>query len=79
VEVPTIDGMTMVTVPPGTRSSRKLRLRGRGVAGAGGQRGDQYVAIEIVPPAALSDRQRQLLEDFARSGPPDPRAEVPWK
>lgn len=79
IDVPTIDGMTTVTVPPGTPSGRRLRLREKGVKAADGKsRGDQYVAIKIVPPEKLSDEQRQALKAFADKDV-DPRAEAPWK
>lgn len=79
VDVPTIDGMTTVTIPAGSASSRRLRLRGKGLARPGGPRGDQYVVIDIVPPKQPTDRQTELLKEFARLDSPDPRANVPWK
>jgi DnaJ-class molecular chaperone len=78
VDVPTIDGMTTVTIPPGTASSKRLRLRGKGIARAGASRGDQYVIIEIVPPRQLTDRHRELLEELERLSPESPRSECPW-
>jgi DnaJ-class molecular chaperone len=80
VDVPTLDGMTTVTIPPGTPSSRRLRLRGKGVAAADGtNRGDQYVIICVVPPPKVSRKGRQLLEEFAKGEAFDPRETVPWK
>jgi len=80
VDVPTIDGMTTVTIPPGTSSARKLRLRGRGVGGVGEKaRGDQYVVIRIVPPAQVSPRGAELLREFDRVEKPNPRSNVPWR
>jgi curved DNA-binding protein len=79
VDVPTLDGMTTVKVPAGTASARRLRLRGKGVPAKGRARGDQYVVIDIVPPKQLSDRQAELLGEFAESDAFDPRADVPWK
>jgi DnaJ-class molecular chaperone len=79
VEVPTIDGTMVMTIPPGTGSSRRLRLRGKGAPRQGGQRGDQHVFLEIVPPPKLTDRQRELLVQFDKERPFDPRAEAPWK
>lgn len=84
VDVPTIDGMTAVKIPPGTSSGRRLRLRGKGIASADKKkpRGDQYVAIKIVPPAKLSDETKELLEKFAKIQAEQgvgPRANVPWK
>ncbi len=70
VDVPTLDGTRLtVKVPPGTSSGTRLRLRGRGIAG-----GDQYIEIKILVPAATDDRSRQLIEEFARLNPQNPRA-----
>ncbi len=40
-----------LTVPKGVRSGLKVRVRGRGKAGAGGQRGDLYVTFRVDPVA----------------------------
>lgn len=78
IDVPTIDGMLTLTIPPGTPSGRRLRLRDKGVKGADGKsRGDQYVVIKIVPPEELSDEQRKAMEAFAEHDI-SPRAEAPW-
>ncbi len=80
VDLPTIDGMTTVTIPPGTCSSRKLRLKGKGTAGPkGGARGDQYVVIKIVPAQKPSARQAELLRELQSIDKSDPRADLPWK
>jgi curved DNA-binding protein len=69
VEVPTLDGTRLsVKVPPGTSSGTRLRLRGRGIKG-----GDQYIEIKVVVPAAKDERSRQLIEEFARLNPQNPR------
>jgi curved DNA-binding protein len=74
VEVPTLGGPVLMTVPPGTRSGRKLRLRGRGLAKGQGASGDQYAAIRIDVPTTLTDRERELFEELARTSRFDPRA-----
>ncbi|MFB3891318.1 MAG: DnaJ C-terminal domain-containing protein [Phycisphaerae bacterium] len=80
VDVPTLNGMTTVTVPPGTSSSRLLRLRGLGVARPNGRgRGDQYVEIRIVAPPSVSDKGAELLRQFDAIEKFDPRAGVPWR
>lgn len=80
VDVPTLEGMTTVTIPPGTASHRKLRLRGRGLgATSGKERGDQYVVIRIVPPPAVSPVGQDLLMEFQKVEKFNPRAEVPWR
>lgn len=66
-DVPTLDGDARVTIPPGTRSGQRLRLRGRGVAAATGRpTGDLFAVVQIHPPKDLDDRSRALLEEFAR-------------
>jgi curved DNA-binding protein len=79
VDVPTLEGTSTVTIPPGSSSGRKLRLRGRGVVGPGGKRGDQYVVLRVVAPQSVSDEGRKLLQQFAQEERLDPRADVPWK
>jgi len=80
IEVPAIDGRTTVTLPPGTPSGSKLRLRGRGVKRAGGtERGDQYVVIQIVPPKPLTDEQQRLFEQLRGVDSSNPRSQCPWE
>lgn len=64
VEAPTLtEGRVVVTIPPGTSSGRKLRLRGKGVADRKtGTRGDLYVVAKVTVPDTLSDEQRDLFE-----------------
>jgi DnaJ-class molecular chaperone len=69
VEIPTMDGPTRITVPPGTASGTKLRLRGKGVVDPKtGVRGDLYAVVRIVPPRRLTPEQRDLIERFQRAG-----------
>jgi DnaJ-class molecular chaperone len=67
VEVPTIEGPVTVTIPPGTSSGARLRLRGRGIKRAEGTRGDQIVRVEIVAPKIKADDEetRKLFEQIA--------------
>ena len=59
VHVPTLGGAVELKVPPGSEAGRKLRLRGRGLPGTGGQpAGDQIVELEILAPAPANDAQR---------------------
>jgi curved DNA-binding protein len=75
VEVPTLDGARLtVKVPPGTSSGARLRLRGRGIKG-----GDQYIEIKIVAAAPKDARSRELMEEYAKLNPQDPRADLPWR
>jgi DnaJ-class molecular chaperone len=75
VEVPTLaEGPVVVTIPPGTSSGMKLRLRGKGVVDQQTkQRGDQFVVVKIVVPKQSSDRAKQLYQELADESPA-PRA-----
>lgn len=74
VEVPTLDGPVVLTVPAGTRAGRKLRLRGRGLANGRGGRGDLYAVVHIDVPGALTERERELFKELAAASRFDPRA-----
>lgn len=79
VEIPTLDGKTVLTVPPGTPSGAKLRLKNLGVKPPGeAPRGHQYVTIRIVPPKNLTPEQVRLLEQFRAGGENSPRGELGW-
>lgn len=79
VDVPTIDGMTTVTIPAGAAGGKRLRLKGKGVKTAAAKtRGDQYVVLRIVPPKDLSAREKTLLEEFQKIHQHNPRMDAPW-
>ena len=75
VEVPTLsEGPVVVTVPCGTSSGTKLRLRGKGVPDQkSGQRGDQFVIVKIVVPKSVDDQTRRLFEELADGDTLQPR------
>jgi curved DNA-binding protein len=74
VEVPTLEGPVLLTVPPGTRSGRKLRLRGRGLANGRGGHGDLYATVHIDVPTTLTDGERELFKQLAAMSRFNPRA-----
>jgi DnaJ-class molecular chaperone len=77
IDVPTIDGKTSMTLPPGTQNGRKFRLRGKGAPNLKGQgRGDHYVTVKVVLPENLDERSCELIAEFDRRNPLQPRAEM---
>ncbi len=78
IDVPTIDGTITMSIPPASPSGRKLRIRGKGVAKPNGERGDQYVVLQIVPPEDLSDDAKAALKTFDDATEFNPRADLPW-
>ena len=75
IEVPTLtEGSVILSVPPGTSSGAKLRLRGKGVPNrATNERGDQFVMIKIVAPKEMSDEATEVLKQFDELVDENPR------
>ncbi|RAP45656.1 MAG: molecular chaperone DnaJ [Methanosphaera sp. rholeuAM6] len=67
VEVPTIDGgHATLRIPAGTQSGSKFKLRGEGVRHVNWSgKGNLYVTVHVVVPKKLSDKQKELLKEFA--------------
>ena len=65
IEVPTLGGAVTLKVPAGTSSGQKLRLGGRGLPRPGGGAGDLFAVAQIVVPAELSERERDLYRELA--------------
>ena len=77
IEVPTLDGRATVSVPPGTDSGKKLRLRGKGIPDPAGKApGDLYAVIQVRVPKQLDADGLAALETLAKAGPEDPRKEL---
>jgi len=77
VEVPTIDGRSLVRIPPGTNSGKTLRLKEKGVPSArNASRGDQYVEIQVVVPQPTDERVRNLMKELETVAPEDPRKDL---
>ena len=66
VRVDTPDGPVTLTVPPGTQSGQRLRLRGRGLPRGGDGRGDLYAVVRIVVPTRPSAAERAAYETLRR-------------
>jgi curved DNA-binding protein len=62
VRIETPDGPVTLTVPAGSQSGRRLRLRGRGLPRADGSRGDLYAVARIVVPESPSVAEREAYE-----------------
>ncbi|HEU4590747.1 MAG TPA: DnaJ C-terminal domain-containing protein [Steroidobacteraceae bacterium] len=73
VEVPTPAGAVNLKVRPGTSSGQKLRLGGRGLPRPRGGAGDLFAVVQIVVPAELSARERELYGELQRASAFNPR------
>jgi curved DNA-binding protein len=74
VALDTPGGEAKVSVPPGTSSGRRLRLRGRGMPGPRGRNGDLYAEVRIVVPSNLTEEERRLFSELAATSTFDPRS-----
>ena len=77
VEVPTLEGPVTLTIPPGTSSHAKLRIKGRGIH-RGGEQGDQFVITKVVNPKTMDDDDRELIRKLQAKHPINPRDDVRW-
>jgi len=66
IEAPTLDGPTPLTVPPGTQPGAVLTLRGKGMPGLRGGRGDLAVHLAVTVPRELTKEQVKMLAQFAK-------------
>jgi curved DNA-binding protein len=68
ITVPTLSGSVVVTIPAGTSSGKKIRLRGKGMPRLSpkGEYGDLYLLIMVTVPRDLTDEDRKALEKIAR-------------
>lgn len=74
IAVPTPSGEVEVSVPAGSQTGRKLRLKGRGIPAH--PHGDLYLVLEVVLPPADTDKARALYETMARDMAFNPRARI---
>jgi len=68
IQVPTLDGTALVTVPPGTQTGTVFRLKGRGMPDVRGySNGDEFVRVTVVTPTKLSSQQKELMKQLGVS------------
>ncbi|MSP67297.1 MAG: molecular chaperone DnaJ [Alphaproteobacteria bacterium] len=77
IDVPTVGGTrARLTIPEGTQSGHQFRLKGKGMPVMRGQgQGDMYVQAVVETPMNLNKRQRELLQEFQRTGGRDTHPE----
>jgi molecular chaperone DnaJ len=77
IEVPTLEGNTLLKIPPGTSSGQKLRLKGKGVVNPKSKtKGDMMIEIKIVPPPTTDIEVRRMLQKIEKKAPYNPRLDM---
>ncbi|KAK3023994.1 hypothetical protein RJ639_044151 [Escallonia herrerae] len=67
IQVPTLTGDVVLKVRPGTQPGQKVVLKRKGIKTRSSfSLGDQYVHFNVSIPTNLTQRQRELIEEFAR-------------
>jgi curved DNA-binding protein len=67
VDLKSLDGTVTLTIPPGTKSGDRLRLRNLGLRREDGTRGDLYASIRYALPETLTEEQKQALKALKES------------
>ncbi len=75
ITVPSLSEPVSLKLPPGTKSGKTFRVRGRGLR-HGGQQGDLLVTVEVLVPTELTDAQRKAIEAFAKATSVPPRSHL---
>jgi molecular chaperone DnaJ len=75
IEVPTVEGKAQLRIPAGTESGQKFRLRERGFPSLRNPklRGDQFIEVKITLPRVISEETKEVLRQFEKLNPENPR------
>lgn len=75
IEVPTVEGKAQLKIPAGTQSGQKFRLRERGIPSLRNPqlRGDQFIEVQITLPRIISEETKEILRQFEKANPENPR------
>ncbi len=76
VQVPTLDGQIMLSIPPGSQNGARLRVRGKGLVGKAGQ-GDLHALLKVVMPSRGDEETQALWRQLAERAAFDPRRD--WR
>lgn len=73
IDIPTLDGHVTLTIPPGTSSGQRLRVRGKGLPRRNHPAGDLIVEVRIAVPKHLTEAEKNLYKQLAESSNFRPR------
>lgn len=74
IEVPTMDGGAVMTIPPGTQGGQRFKLTGKGFPSPKTDiRGNQYVNIKIAVPKDINNRAKEVIKEVEALYKENPR------
>ena len=72
IQVPTLEGIEKFDIPEGTQTGSRFKIKNKGVPNVRGVgRGDLYFTVDVKVPTDLSEKQRELLLQFAEESGED--------
>ena len=74
VPAPTLEHEIVITIPPGSQSGQRLRIRGKGLPKKHSEHGDLFIELRILVQKSLTDEERGLYERLRDTSNFDPRA-----
>lgn len=78
IDIPTPKGKVTLTVPAGSSSGTKLRVRGCGIAAKEEQHGDLFAELSVVLPKKWTSAEKELLQKITSETPEPVRNELHW-
>ncbi len=73
VAIPTLTGRISLTIRPESQNGQRLRIKGNGLMGKDGQRGDLFAQLKVLMPPRVDDKTRAAWEQLAQHSSFDPR------
>lgn len=74
IEIPTLTGRIALKIPAGTHAGQVFRLKGKGVPKPGGfGAGDLLVRVSVDTPSTLSGKQKELIQELAKTAEETPQ------
>jgi molecular chaperone DnaJ len=65
MDVPTLNGNILLTIPAGSQNNDKLRIKGKGVPYLNSSKvGDLYIVLNVIVPTKLDRKQKKLFEEL---------------
>jgi curved DNA-binding protein len=78
IDVPTPKGTVSLTVPEGSSSGTKLRIKGCGIPGADGKNGDLFAELQVALPSKWTKEDKRRLEQMETKMPSTGRENIRW-
>jgi molecular chaperone DnaJ len=65
IEVPTLEGVTVMTLPAGSQSGQKFKLSGKGFPSSrSNKHGSQYVTIRVAVPRTITEKEKEAIQEI---------------